>query len=155
MDALIPFLIDWGYLGLFVAAFLAGSLLPFGSEAVLVALVAMGLSPLGALIAATLGNTLGGLTCYWIGRLGNRKWLLRLGIREHQLARAERFLAGRGAWMALFAFLPAIGEAIAVLLGMMRSQLFITALAMCLGKAARYAVILYIYIYIEQQLIAA
>lgn len=153
MDALIPILIDWGYLGLFVAAFVAGTLLPFSSEAVMVALAAVGLSPIGCLLAATLGNTLGGMTCYWIGRCGNRRWMLRLGISDQKLTRAERFVGGRGAWMAFFAFLPAIGEAIALLLGWMRSNQLITFAAMLLGKATRYGILLYLYLVLEQQVL--
>ena len=153
MDSLIPILIDWGYLGLFVAAFVAGTILPFSSEAVMVALAAIGLSPVGCLLSATLGNTLGGMTCYWIGRCGNRRWILRLGISDQKLTRAERFVGGRGAWMAFFTFLPVIGEAIALLLGLMRSNQLITCIAMLLGKAARYGILLYLYLVIEQQVL--
>ena len=154
METLITLVTDWGYPGLFLAAFVAGSVLPFSSEAVMIALVALGLSPVGCLLVAAAGNTLGGMTCYWLGHQGKRAWLERIGIRPEHLDRAERFVAGRGAWMALFAFLPTIGEAIAVLLGMMHSNPRITVVAMWLGKAARYAVILYIYLFIEQQVIA-
>ncbi len=142
---------DWGYPGLFAAAFVAGSVLPFSSEATMIALVALGLDPLGCLMVTGAGNTLGGMTCYWIGRQGKREWLERLGIRREQLDRAERFVAGRGAWMALFTFLPTLGEAIAVLLGMMHSNPRITTLAMWLGKSARYGVILALYLFVEQQ----
>lgn len=141
METLIQFAIDWGYIGLFLTAFVAGSIFPMSSEAVLVALLAVGLSPVGCVLAASLGNTLGGMTCYWIGTLGKTEWITRLGISEEQLERAKRFLDGRGAWMAFFAFLPTIGEAIAVVLGLMRSNRMITCIAMFVGKALRYAVI--------------
>ena len=70
MDSFIQFLIDWGYGGMFISAFLAGTILPFSSEVVLLACVALGLDPLLSTLSTTLGNVLGGLTCYWIGRLG-------------------------------------------------------------------------------------
>ena len=76
--------------------------------------------PVLCVAAASLGNTLGGMSCYWIGTLGKSEWITRLGVSEKQLARARRFLAGRGALMAFFAFLPTIGEAIANVMGMMR-----------------------------------
>ena len=107
----------------------------------MVGLLALGLNPVGCVVAATLGNTLGGMTCYWIGTLGKREWIARLGIREEQLDKATRFLGGRGAWMAFFSFLPTIGEAIAVVLGLMRSNRTITFTAMLLGKALRYGLI--------------
>ena len=141
MESLVQLLIDWGYWGLFFAAVLAGSLLPFCSEAVLVVLLRLGLDPVGCVAAATAGNTLGGMTCYWIGRLGRPAWIARLGVSEARLERARRFLAGRGALMGFFAFLPGIGGAIAVVLGLMRSNPWLTAAAMCTGKALRYGAI--------------
>ena len=59
MDAIAQFFVEWGYVGLFLSAFIAGSILPFSSEAVMVILTGMGLDPVGCLIAASLGNTLG------------------------------------------------------------------------------------------------
>ena len=140
MEAITEFLIDWGYWGLFLSAFIAGSVLPFSSEAVMVVLVSMGLDPAGCI--AAVGNTLGGMTCYWIGTLGRTEWITRLGVSTRQLARARKFLSGRGALMAFFAFLPTIGEAIAIVLGLMRSNVWLTAAAMLAGKTARYIVVL-------------
>lgn len=142
METVTQFCIDWGYWGLFLSAFIAGSILPFSSEAVMIILVRMGLSPAWCIVAATAGNTLGGMSCYWIGTLGKEEWIKRLGINDRQMERAKRFLAGRGALMAFFAFLPTIGEAIALLLGLMRSNIWLTTASMTLGKALRYGVIL-------------
>ena len=142
MESVSQFFIDWGYWGLFLSAFVAGSILPFSSEVVMVVLVRMGLDPVWCVAAAALGNTLGGMTCYWIGTLGRTEWIARLGISTRQLARARKFLAGRGALMGFFAFLPTIGEAVAIVLGLMRSNPWITAGAMLTGKTLRYIVIL-------------
>ena len=60
MDTALQFLLDYGYVGMFLAAFLAGSILPFSSEALLVAFVEMGLDPVGTVAAATLGNFFAG-----------------------------------------------------------------------------------------------
>lgn len=70
LELLNQLMIDWGYAGLFLSALLAGSIVPFSSELVLVALVQLGLNPLGCILSAALGNTLGGMTCYYMGRLG-------------------------------------------------------------------------------------
>ena len=105
MDALNELLLGWGWLGLFVSAFLAGTVLPFSSEVVLLACIAGGTPPVAGVAAATAGNALGGMTCYWVGRLGRTEWIaryLRVGPRE--LARARRFMRGRGAWMAVLSF---------------------------------------------------
>lgn len=75
VDTLVQLLIDWGYVGLFISALLAGSIIPFSSEIVMVALVKVGLSPALCVLSATLGNTLGGMTCYYMGRLGRIDWI--------------------------------------------------------------------------------
>ena len=141
MESLSQILADWGYWGLFFSAFIAGSILPFSSEAVMIVLVHMGLDPVLCVAAASLGNTLGGMSCYWIGRMGKTEWIEKLGVGEAKLEKAKRFLGGRGALMAFFAFLPALGEAIAIVLGLMRANLALTAGAMCAGKFARYFVL--------------
>lgn len=132
---------DWGYWGLFLSALVAGSIFPFSSEAVLVVLVGLGLDPVWCVAAASAGNTLGGMTCYWIGSLGRPEWIRRLGVSQRRLEQAGRFLAGRGALMGFFGFLPVIGEAVAVMLGLMRSNVWITAAAMAAGKTMRYALL--------------
>lgn len=142
MDAVIQFMIEWGYLGMFLSALIAGTVVPFSSEAVLVACISMGLNPILCVLAATAGNMIGGMTCYWLGSLGNMKWIERyFGVNEKKLKRAERFVKGRGAWMAFFMFIPFLGEAIGVVLGLMRANVWITTIAMFLGKSFRYIAI--------------
>ena len=75
IDSTIQLLIEWGLPGLFISALLAGSIVPFSSELVLVALVKLGLPPTACILAATLGNTAGGMTCYYMGRLGKISWI--------------------------------------------------------------------------------
>ena len=93
MDAIMPFLTDWGYVGLFLASFIAGSVVPFSSEAVLIACIGpLQLSPLSCLTAATLGNVSGGMTCYWIGHLGKTEWIEKyLHVNQQKREKAERF----------------------------------------------------------------
>ena len=143
MDAIAQFFVEWGYVGLFLSAFIAGSILPFSSEAVMVILTGMGLDPVGCLIAASLGNTLGGMTCYWIGSLGRPEWITRIGITPRQLARARKFLAGRGALMGFFAFLPLLGSAITIVLGLTRANIPISILSITIGKVLRYVLLVY------------
>lgn len=143
MDALVQFFIDWGYLGLFLSALVAGSILPFSSELVLTVLVQMGLDPMLCLIAATTGNTCGGLVCYWLGHLGNMQWIERwLKVKQESLDKVERFVKRYGAWMGLSSILPWVGDAIVVMLGLMRSNVYLTTLTMLIGKGIRYALII-------------
>ena len=142
MDFIIGILIDYGYWGMLLAAFLAGSFLPFSSEAVMVALQAAGLDPWGLIIYGTIGNVLGGMLNYGVGRMGKTEWIEKyLHVKKKDLDRAMRFMAGHGAWMGFFAFLPGIGGSIAVVLGLMRSNPWLTAADMCTGKALRYGAI--------------
>lgn len=143
IDSLIQLLIDWGYVGLFISALLAGSVIPFSSELVMVALVKVGLSPTLCVLSATLGNTVGGMTCYYIGRLGRVDWMERyLKVKKEKVERMQRFLQGKGALMGFFAFLPFVGEVIAIALGFMRSNVVLTTLSMFAGKLVRYIVLL-------------
>lgn len=143
IDALVQILIDWGYPGLFVSALLAGSIVPFSSELVMVALVKVGLSPVMCVLAATLGNTVGGMTCYYMGRLGKTDWIEKyFKVKKEKIDKTQRFLQGKGALMAFFAFLPFVGEVIAIALGFMRSNVYLTTASMFVGKLVRYIVML-------------
>ena len=145
VDTLVQLLIDWGYVGLFISALLAGSIIPFSSEIVMVALVKVGLSPALCVLSATLGNTLGGMTCYYMGRLGRIDWIEKyFKVKKEKVDKMVNFLQGKGAMMAFFAFLPAIGEVIAIALGFMRSNTWITVGSMFLGKLIRYILLLYV-----------
>ena len=141
----IQLLIEWGLPGLFISALLAGSIVPFSSELVLVALVKLGLPPIACLIAATLGNTVGGMTCYYMGRLGKVSWIEKyFKVKKEKVDKMVKFLQGKGALMAFFTFLPAIGEVIAIALGFMRSNTWLTIVSMFVGKLIRYILLLYV-----------
>ena len=68
-------LVQFGYIGMFISALLAGSVLPFNSEVVIGALKVAGLDPWWLLISGTVGNVLGGLFNYWIGTFGRMDWI--------------------------------------------------------------------------------
>ena len=78
-------LIEYGYIGVFIAAFLAATILPFSSEVVLTGALLAGAAYMPCMIAATLGNFLGGMSCYWLGMLGKVEWIekyLKLDITK-------------------------------------------------------------------------
>ena len=144
MDAIIHFLTGYGYMGMLVASFLAGSVFPFSSEVVMAGLMATGLDPWLLAFYGTIGNVLGSALNYGVGRLGKVEWFEKyLHVKQKDLDRAERFMAGRGAWMGFFAFLPVLGSAITILLGLMRSNVVITFIAITLGKIFRYIILIY------------
>ena len=144
MDAIIDFLINWGYWGILLAAFLAGSILPFSSEAVMLGLLAAGLKPWPLIIYGTIGNVLGSMFNYAIGHLGRVDWIEKyLHVKPQNLEKVQRYMAGRGAWVGFFAFIPVIGDAIPIVLGLMRSNLIISTISITLGKAIRYIILVF------------
>jgi len=144
MDTIIELLTGYGYTGMFIASLLAGSVLPFSSEAVMVGLMAAGLDPWLLALYGTIGNVIGSMVNYWVGHMGKTEWFERyLHVKPRDMERAERFMAGRGALMGFFAFVPVIGSAITVLLGLMRANLLITFLAVTAGKIVRYVILIY------------
>lgn len=144
MDSLIEILTNYGYVGMLISAFLAGSIFPLSSEVVMLALLAAGLDPWQLVIYGTIGNVLGSMLNYGIGMLGRIDWIEKyLHVNKKELDRAKRFMAGRGAWMGFFFFLPVIGEGITIVLGLMRSNVAITIISVIIGKFLRYALIIY------------
>ena len=145
MEAIILFLLNYGYFGMLVAAFIAGSFFPFSSEAVMTALVAVGLDPVQLTIYATIGNVAGGLFNYGVGRMGRLDWIERyLHVSKESLDKATKFMGGHGAWMGFFAFVPILGSAITICLGLMRANIIISVISITLGKFIRYAILAYI-----------
>lgn len=144
MDILLEFLSQYGYWGMLIAAFLAGSFFPFSSEAVMLGFMAAGLDNWTLIIYGTVGNVLGSLFNYGVGRMGRLDWVERyLHVKKEELDKAQRFMAGRGAWMGFFAFLPILGSAITIMLGFMRSNFFISMLSITIGKLLRYVVLVF------------
>jgi membrane protein YqaA with SNARE-associated domain len=144
MDALYDILMQYGYWGMFMSAFIAGSFFPFSSEAIMAGLSAAGLEMQPLIIYGTAGNVLGGMFNYCVGRMGRPEWIEKyLHVKQESLDKAERFMAGRGAWMGFFAFLPIIGSAITILLGLMRANVLISFVSITIGKFLRYLLWLY------------
>lgn len=145
MDAFNDFLINYGYWGMLISAFLAGSVFPFSSEVVILGLLGTGLNATELIVYATIGNVAGGMFNYLVGSLGKLEWIEKyLHVNSDKLKQAERFMSGYGAWMGFFAFLPIIGSAITVTLGLMRANLIISIFSITAGKALRYILLVYL-----------
>jgi membrane protein YqaA with SNARE-associated domain len=121
---------------LFASSFLAATLLPGGSELVFAGMLMSGAASLWpALAVATLGNTLGGLSSYLLGRLVPEK---KIGG-----GRALEWVKRRGAPVLLLSWVPLIGDALCVAAGWMRVNAWWAALFIAIGKFARYYAIGY------------
>lgn len=143
-EGFIELLTSYGYWGMFLAAFLAGSFFPFSSEAVMVGLMAAKLDPWLLMIYGTAGNVLGSLVNYCIGCMGKTEWFEKyLHVKPESMEKARRFMRGHGAWMGFFAFIPLLGSAITILLGLMRANPVITFVSITIGKLFRYIILIY------------
>lgn len=143
MDTFLQLLIDYGLWGMFISAFLAGSVFPLSSEFVLAGLVGAGGHPLHLLIAATAGNTLGSAFNYWLGSLGREEWIERwLKIKPEQLQRGMRYVQRFGFWAGFIAWVPVLGELVTVALGFARTNAPLTLTAVFVGKLLRYWIVI-------------
>lgn len=131
------------YIGLFLAAFGAATLLPLQSEALLVGLLLSGKYWLWALLAvATLGNVLGSLVNWWLGRAiehyRDRRWF---PVSPAHLEKARHHYQRYGHWSLLFSWVPIIGDPLTLVAGVMREPLGRFLLIVTLAKGARYGVV--------------
>ena len=132
---------EWGYLGLFLASFLAATIIPLGSEIVLSILIANNYDITLSLFIASVGNWLGGLSSYVIGRLGNWAIIERyFGVTKKKIKSLKIKIDNWGSILAFFCWLPIFGDPIAIGLGFFRTNLLMVSLWMFLGKLIRYII---------------
>jgi len=136
---------EFGYVGMFLAAFLAATILPLSSEVVLSALLVTGLSPTALVAVATTGNVLGSFLNYglgyWLSIEVVRRWLK---MSETEFSQAERRFEKYGLASLLFAWVPIIGDPLTVVAGVLRVRLAWFFILVTVGKLARYIVLAYV-----------
>lgn len=135
-----------GYLGLFLSAFLAATILPVASEIVLLGMLKLGYDPILCLMIATIGNTLGAILNYFIGYIGNPVWLQKIGVSLSQIERWKERVQRYGVWLALCSWLPVVGDLIGVALGFFRSPMMMTFTFFGIGKVLRYGVVILLFL---------
>lgn len=135
---------EFGYIGLFLASFLAATILPLSSEVVLSFLLLNGLSPTILVSVATVGNVLGALLNYAIGLWGG-VFLLRkvLKISEKESVKAQQTFAKYGVFSLFFAWAPVIGDPLTVVAGLLKINILLFLILVTSGKLIRYVVISY------------
>ncbi|MBR3915954.1 MAG: DedA family protein [Bacteroidaceae bacterium] len=143
MDGIIlEFFKDYGYLGMGILSFLSGTVVPITSEVLLVFFLNLGLNAVGITLVATLGNTLGGITCFLIGYLTTKERAQKFfKISDKKMRRADKLIQKYGYWTAGISFVPIFGEALLVTLGVMRVDRYKVIAVMATGKLIRYAFI--------------
>jgi len=133
------------YLALFGASFIAATILPFYSEVILFALLREGGDPFVLVLIATLGNTLGAVVNWLLGRyllhFQNRRWFY---FSPAQIEKSQRWFQRYGFWSLLLAWMPAIGDALTLIAGIMKVRLWIFLVLVATGKALRYISVVYL-----------
>lgn len=130
---------------MFIASFIAGSVFPFSSEAVMTGLQLAGVSLVPLFFSATTGNVLGSMFNYWIGSLGDPEKIQKYTkVKPEKLEQVNRFMRKYGAWLGFFTFIPILGSVISVSLGFLRANVWLSLLSITLGKSLRYAFLIWV-----------
>lgn len=132
--------------GLFISAFISSTVAPGGSEAVLAYLVSVGHYPVGyLLIVATIGNTLGAMTTWWLGVLAAKKFPVEAMLPERKQSMLN-IVKKKGSWTLLFSWLPVVGDALCFAGGWLKLPWLPACLFILAGKLGRYAAIAWLFI---------
>ncbi len=136
---------ELGYIGLFLSAFLAATILPLSSELVLTLLLVNGLNPNLLVAVATVGNVLGSFVNYAIGFWGS-VFVMRklLKVSEEKFKSSKHRFKKYGVWSLLFAWVPVVGDPLTLIAGALRINLFVFFVLVTIGKLGRYMVVTYV-----------
>lgn len=144
---------ELGYVGMFVSAFLAATILPLSSEVVLSALLITEVNDFSAtslVTVATIGNVLGSLLNYclglWLGSHVVKKWLK---MSDDDFINAEQRFKKHGLLSLCFAWVPIIGDPLTVIAGVLRVNFVWFIVLVAIGKFLRYAVISYLALQVQ------
>ncbi|WEJ62656.1 YqaA family protein [Thiomicrorhabdus lithotrophica] len=140
----MEYFLELGYVGLFLSAFLAATILPLGSEVVLVGLLLNGFNPVSVVSVATVGNVLGSLVNYAIGFFGSAFVIHSvLKISDESFDKSKQRFEKWGTASLLLAWVPIIGDPLTVIAGVLRINIWLFLLLVTVGKLARYVVVSY------------
>jgi membrane protein YqaA with SNARE-associated domain len=136
------FLVEHGLPALFLLSFLAATVIPLGSEWLVVTLILQSYQPEYVVAVATAGNYLGACTTYLVGLWGAVFLITRvMRIDQATLARARLLYRRYGSWSLLFSWLPLIGDPLCLMGGALRINFILFSLLVVAGKLVRYAAV--------------
>lgn len=129
------------YLILFISAFVSATLIPFGSEALLIYDIKEGFNIPFLLFVATLGNSLGSIVNYFLGLKGEEYLIKKKLLKEKSILKTKKYFDKYGAFCILFSWLPIIGDPITFIAGILKFNLKLFILLVVIAKFLRYFVI--------------
>lgn len=132
------------YCSLFFTSFLASTIIPLGSEGVVVYTIMKGHNIVSVVVIASIGNYLGACTTYILGYIGRQKALEKyLKINQVDFARAEKLFTKYGSPVLLFTWLPIVGDALAAIGGIFKLNFLLFSIYVFTGKFIRYLAVAY------------
>lgn len=140
-------LINLGYAGLFLGAFLAGTILPFSSDVLLNGALAVGLKPWWAMAVTTAGNWIGLTSTYGLGWLGRWEWIEKWGrVSREQLLEQKQKIDKYGLWIAFFTWIPVFGLVGLIALGFFKVKPGLTLFCLFLACFIRFFTWTWLYV---------
>ena len=140
----MEYFLEFGYVGLFLASFLAATLLPLSSEVILSLLLLNNLNPILLICVATFGNVLGAFMNYSIGAWGSILIIRKIiKISENDFVKAKQRFQKYGVFSLLFAWVPIIGDPLTLVAGVLKVNIFLFFILVTSGKLIRYVIISY------------
>lgn len=136
----MDWLINLGYIGLFIGASMAGSLIPVSSDIFMIGVLLAGGDPATCLIVGSLGYWVGSMTSYGIGWMGKLEWLERFKINEERIQQQKRLIDKYGVWVALIPWFPVIGNLSLIALGFFKIKPQAVTLLTLIGCFIRFAI---------------
>jgi membrane protein YqaA with SNARE-associated domain len=142
---MVETLVGLGFVGLFVACFISGTIIPFSSDIILISLVLAGWDYITCLVVASIANWGGGMVNYYLGSMGKIEWIEKHSkISVDRIDKMKIWLDGKGAYIAFFSWVPVVGNVMVVSLGYLKANILIVNISLFLGKFARYVVIVFL-----------
>ncbi len=139
-------LLHYGVIGLFLAAFLAATILPFSSEVLLFLLIQQSGNWLEPLVAASAGNILGSVLNYYLGYFGEDFLFYKLfRLNRKTVEKASLRFRRYGVYSLLFAWVPVVGDPLTVVAGAFKVRLFLFLVLVSIGKIARYGILVLLF----------
>ena len=129
------------YITLFLVAFASATLLPMGSEALLLYDISEGYTVWILWLVASLGNTLGSMVNYWLGLKGEAYLEDKGSLSQEKMDKARASFDRFGGWTLLLSWMPIIGDPLTFIAGVLKYRFWWFVGIVAVAKATRYAVI--------------
>ena len=138
----MEFLAEYGLTGLFTAAFLAATILPLSSEALLLLIIATSDQIMVPVLVASVGNIAGSFLNYYLGWKGNKLVLNRFfRLSDAEIEKAGKRFIKYGSFSMLLAWVQIIDDPLTVAAGLFRMNLWLFAILVAIGKFSRYTIL--------------